>query len=146
MAKLDVKALGLALGIIWGACVLIMGLLATACGYGAGFVEGMGSLYIGYKATVLGSLIGGVIGFIDAGIGGLLSGVILRGNVVAQSRAARLGWNLSAVDVVVGLAVAVCTVVVHGHVDRTGARIVRQRHRRQRVIVDHRRGDPDGIE
>ena len=73
MAKLDVKAFGLALGILWGASVLIMGIIAMgAPDYCGNFVAAMGTKYIGYKATILGSIIGGVWGFIDAGIGGLI--------------------------------------------------------------------------
>ena len=72
MAKLDVKACGLALGILWGAGLLILGLLAMCGNYGAGFVNGLGSVYIGYKATLLGSIIGAIWGFVDAGIGGVI--------------------------------------------------------------------------
>lgn len=72
MAKLNVKALGLTLGIVWGAALLIMGIVATFFNYGDGFVGALGSLYCGYKATILGSLIGGVWGFIDAGICGVI--------------------------------------------------------------------------
>jgi len=32
----------------------------------------MASVYLGYTPTVLGSIIGGIWGFVDAGIGGLL--------------------------------------------------------------------------
>ncbi len=72
MAKLDVKALGLTLGIVWGAAMFIMGVMAMFFNYGDGFVKALGSLYIGYKATALGSLIGAVWGFIDAGICGVI--------------------------------------------------------------------------
>ncbi len=71
MAKLDVKALGLTLGIIWGGCTLFIGLTAMVWGWGAGLVNSLSSLYIGYEATVPGSIIGGVWGFFDAGIGGV---------------------------------------------------------------------------
>lgn len=73
MAKLSAKACGLALGIIWGAALLIMGLAAMIFpGYAAGFVRSAGSLYIGYNSTIIGSLVGALWGFIDAGIFGLL--------------------------------------------------------------------------
>jgi len=72
MAKLDVKALGLTLGIIWSAALLIMGIAAMFFSYGNGLVRAMGSIYIGYQATILGSLIGAIWGFFDAGICGLL--------------------------------------------------------------------------
>jgi hypothetical protein len=72
MNKLDVKALGLALGIFWGLYCIILGLVAMLCGYGTSLLEVIASYYIGYKPTLLGSLIGGIWGFID----GLICGVI----------------------------------------------------------------------
>jgi hypothetical protein len=72
MNKLDVKALGLALGIVWGVCVLLIGITSMLFNYGTGLVNALSSLYIGYKATLLGSLIGGIWGFFDAGIGGVI--------------------------------------------------------------------------
>ena len=73
MAKLNVKAFGLASGVLWGTSMIVMGIVAmTVPGYGGGFVRAIGSMYIGYKATALGCIIGGLWGFIDAGIGGLV--------------------------------------------------------------------------
>jgi len=72
MAKLDVKALGLTLGIVWGAALLIMGIAAMFFNYGGGFVKALGSLYCGYQATIPGSLIGAIWGFVDAAICGVV--------------------------------------------------------------------------
>ena len=72
MAKLDAKALGLAFGIIWGIALIIIGLTAMQFNYGTSFVNALGSLYIGYKATLLGCLIGAAWGFVDAGIFGVI--------------------------------------------------------------------------
>ena len=73
MAKLDVKAFGLALGIIWAVSVFLLGMIAMLLkGYCLPFVTWLGSMYIGYKATLLGSIIGAIWGFVDAGIGGVL--------------------------------------------------------------------------
>lgn len=69
---LDVKAFGLAAGIMWGAGVFLLGLLAMATGFAAPMVAGLGSGYLGYDATVAGSIIGGIWGFVDAGIGGVV--------------------------------------------------------------------------
>ena len=69
MAKLNVKAFALAVGIVWGAAMFLLGILAMLCGWGAKFVEILSSLYIGYNATFLGSIIGAAWGFVDAGIG-----------------------------------------------------------------------------
>jgi len=74
MAKLDVRALGLTLGIVWGACMFILGLLNMWLGWGAQFETCMSTIYLGYKPTLLGSIIGGIWGFVDAGIGGLAVG------------------------------------------------------------------------
>jgi len=72
IVKLNIKAFGLSLGIIWGAGILIMAITAMLFGYGDLFVKAIGSVYIGYKATILGSIIGAIWGFIDAGIGGVV--------------------------------------------------------------------------
>ena len=76
MAKLDAKAFGLALGIVWGVGMLILGLLNMRFGWGGDFETVMATIYLGYKPTLLGSIIGGVWGFVDAGIGGLVVGWI----------------------------------------------------------------------
>jgi len=71
--KLDVRAFGLSVGIIWGASLIIFGFLAMlAPNYCSDFVRAIGSKYIGYSASFPGSIIGGIWGFIDAGIGGLI--------------------------------------------------------------------------
>jgi hypothetical protein len=72
MAKLDVKALGLTLGLVWAVGILIMGILATASGYGAGFMRALGTVYLGAAPTIKGSIVGAIWGFVDAGIGGLV--------------------------------------------------------------------------
>ena len=76
MNKLDPKAFGLACGILWSAAVLIMGLLALICGWAHNFVIALGILYVGYKATVVGSAIGAVWAFVDGGICGFLLAVL----------------------------------------------------------------------
>jgi hypothetical protein len=71
--KMDVKAMGLSLGILWGGSVMIMGLIAIgAPNYAGDFVAALASKYPGYAPTVIGSLKGFLCGFIDAGIGGLI--------------------------------------------------------------------------
>jgi hypothetical protein len=71
-SKLSPAALGLALAVVWGSAVLIVGLLAHYFSYGKAFVTSMGIMYIGYEPSIVGSIIGGVMGFIDAFIGGAL--------------------------------------------------------------------------
>lgn len=72
MAKLNVKAFGLACGILWGGAMVVVGLIDTVSTWGDAWGALMATVYLGYQPTVLGSIIGGVWGFIDAGIGGLL--------------------------------------------------------------------------
>lgn len=74
--KLNVKAFALAGGILWGASMFILTWLEIA-GYGnitaASVVK---SYYIGYSVSPVGSIIGAVYGFCDAGIGCALFGLI----------------------------------------------------------------------
>ena len=69
--KLDVKAFGLSAGIIWGAAVFLTGLAAMQ-GYAVEFMNLIASVYPGYTATFGGSVIGGIIGFVDMGVGGVI--------------------------------------------------------------------------
>lgn len=67
--KLDVKGFALAGGILWGASIFILTWLEI-WGYGnVGAASIVKSYYIGYSVNPVGSLIGGVYGFFDAGIG-----------------------------------------------------------------------------
>ena len=75
MFKLNVKALALAFGIAWGIGMLLSGLMAMS-GWAARFVGVMSSVYIGFKPTLLGSLIGGVWGFFDGLIGGAIVAIL----------------------------------------------------------------------
>ncbi|KTC97363.1 hypothetical protein Lgee_2024 [Legionella geestiana] len=72
--RINALALGLACGVLWGVSVLLMGLMATHGVYGKEFVDSIGTLYIGYTSSIGGSLLGGLIGFIDAFLGGLILG------------------------------------------------------------------------
>jgi len=72
MNKLNAKALGFAFGIVWGGGIFLLGICAMSCGWGLKWVELIQSCYIGYNATLLGSIIGAIWGFFDAGIGGVL--------------------------------------------------------------------------
>ncbi len=74
MAKLDVKAFGLSCGIVWALGMLIMGILNMRFNWGEAFVEIISSLYVGFKPTVSGIIIGAVWGFVDAGIAGVVVG------------------------------------------------------------------------
>jgi hypothetical protein len=71
MMRLSVKGLALAMGVTWGAGVLVLGLLG-AVGWGRAMVDVLGSLYLGFRPTPLGSIIGGVWAFVDGAVGGAI--------------------------------------------------------------------------
>ena len=52
--------------------MFLLGILNMWSDWGRALQEIMASLYIGYKPTFLGSIIGGIWGFVDAGIGGIV--------------------------------------------------------------------------
>lgn len=65
------KAAGIALAITWGLTVFLMGLI-SGTGYGLGFVNAIGTLYIGYGEGIMASILGLVYGLIDGFIGGFV--------------------------------------------------------------------------
>jgi len=72
MNRLDPKACGLALGILWAGSILLMGLTAMVCRWAQPFVDILSMFYVGYSATIIGCLIGAVWAFVDAFIGGVI--------------------------------------------------------------------------
>ncbi len=74
--KLDVWALALAFGTIFGLYTLFMGGVAAWLGLGVEFVEFVGKIYPGFKPDFLGSLIGAVWGFTDGFMSGLILGTL----------------------------------------------------------------------
>jgi hypothetical protein len=72
MTKLDVRAFGLMFGCIWSAGVLALGIVSMLSNRGARAVKLFSTVYIGYKATLRGSLIGAAWGFVDGSISGIV--------------------------------------------------------------------------
>lgn len=70
-AKLSVKGLAISLGAVTGVSVFLLGLFAIA-GRGVEVVNAIASMYIGFKPTFLGAIVGGIYGFIDGAIGGAI--------------------------------------------------------------------------
>ena len=67
--KLNLKAFALAGGILWGASLFVLTWMQIL-GYGSIEAASMvKSYYLGYSVSPLGSVIGAVYGFFDAGIG-----------------------------------------------------------------------------
>lgn len=67
--KLDGKALGFTLGILWGVSVLLATWGAIVLG-GGNHLQLLNRVYLGYSISPLGSILGLVYGFIDGFIGG----------------------------------------------------------------------------
>lgn len=72
MNKCQPIALGVAIGTLWAFYVFGAAIIAM-WGWSADLVKVFSSLYIGYNASVLGAIIGGVWAFCD----GFLAGVII---------------------------------------------------------------------
>jgi len=67
--KLDVRAFGLAGGILWSASIFVLTWLGIL-GYGSLSAASMiKAYYIGYSVSPIGSVVGALYGFFDAGIG-----------------------------------------------------------------------------
>ncbi len=71
MEKLNVRKLAVSTGIVWAACVLFLGWVASS-GWGVSMVSVISSLYVGYGPSFVGGIIGGVWAFFDGAIGGAL--------------------------------------------------------------------------
>ena len=69
--ELDKVALGLAGGILSGAAVFLMTLLALIVG-GGEHIELLAKVYLGYSISIPGAILGLVYGFIDGFLGGWL--------------------------------------------------------------------------
>jgi hypothetical protein len=71
--QLDKKALGLAVGLMWGAAVALATAWVMLRG-GGQHLELLGKFYIGYDVSPLGIVVGLVYGFVDGFIGGWILG------------------------------------------------------------------------
>jgi hypothetical protein len=71
MEKCSIKALAVAIGVLWAIYVLLLGWIA-AFGWGKEMVTVLSSLYIGYKPTFVGGIIGGIWAFVDGAIAGAI--------------------------------------------------------------------------
>lgn len=67
-AKIHAIKLGLAAGIIWGVSLFALTIICIHTGYAEGLLNALADLYPGYSITYVGALVGGLIGFADAGI------------------------------------------------------------------------------
>lgn len=75
--QLSSKALAITFALLWGGAMLCVGLANLAVPpYGAGFLNGMSSIYPGFHAShqLTDVLVGTVYGLADAAIGGFVFG------------------------------------------------------------------------
>lgn len=70
MNKLNIKALAVAGGILWGLYMLFIGWSAWLLGWGTDLVATISSLYIGFEPTFVGGIIGAIWGLVDGAIAG----------------------------------------------------------------------------
>jgi len=68
MCKLDTRAFGMALGIVWGGVTFLLGLLDMMYFWGNSWGRVMTTIYVGYTPTIIGSIIGAVWGFVYASV------------------------------------------------------------------------------
>lgn len=71
-AKLHILAFGFAFGIVSAVFVFITGLFSIQ-GYAVEYVRTLGTIYVGYGPTFLGSVLGAIWAF----IGGFIMGIII---------------------------------------------------------------------
>jgi len=66
MGELDIRAFALACGVLWSSAMFVLGILSMTLNW-----DVFSSVYIGYKPSIKGILIGAVWGFADGIIGGI---------------------------------------------------------------------------
>lgn len=68
--KLNTKAFGLSIGIVWGISVFLLTIWSLVMGYEGKTLEKLSKVYLGFSVSYLGAVIGLIWGFIDGFIGG----------------------------------------------------------------------------
>ena len=88
--KLDVKAMALTVGLVWGAAMFLAGIANLIWdGYGDDFLYVMDSVYPGYEATAsFGQvIIGTLYGLVDGTVGGAIVAWLYNGFAAGESTA-----------------------------------------------------------
>ena len=75
-ARLGVAGFGFAAGLTWAIGLLLMGWISWWSGWGAQMISVFSSVYIGYKPTFWGAIIGAIWGFVDFFIAGIILAAI----------------------------------------------------------------------
>ncbi len=68
--RLDVKAFGLACGIVWAAAIFLATIWLMVMGFEGQMIRNLDHFYLGYSFSIVGAIIGAVWGFVDGLIGG----------------------------------------------------------------------------
>lgn len=72
--KLNIKALALSAGIVWGLVIFLLTYWFLIFGYDGNTLTKLSNIYLGYSVTWYGAFIGLVWAFVDGLIGGALLG------------------------------------------------------------------------
>jgi len=83
--RMNAKALGLSVGLLWGASVCLATVWILVVGSEGETLGKLGVFYIGYQVSWIGAVIGLVYGFADGFIGGLLLALIYNAFLPKQS-------------------------------------------------------------
>lgn len=70
--KLNVKALALSVGVVWGLAILVITFWFLIFGHQGNTLIKLANIYLGYSISWYGAFIGFIWGFIDGAIGGAL--------------------------------------------------------------------------
>jgi len=71
--RLSIKACVVSFALLWGGCLLFVGIINLACAsYGSAFLQMMSSVYPGFhnSRTILSVLVGTGYALVDGGLGG----------------------------------------------------------------------------
>jgi hypothetical protein len=74
--KINIKALALSIGIVWGLAVFLLTVWFLVIGSQGQLLSKLGTVYLGYSVSWIGAFIGFVYGFIDGLIFGALVGFL----------------------------------------------------------------------
>jgi len=74
--KLDVKALALSCGLIWGLGLFLVTWWVILLDGSSGEITWLGHVYRGYNISAVGSVIGAAWGFVDGAIGGAILALV----------------------------------------------------------------------
>lgn len=72
--KINIKALALSMGIVWGLTVFLLTIWFLIMCYPGTSLSKLSVIYLGYSVSWIGAFVGFIYGFVDGLIGGALLG------------------------------------------------------------------------